>query len=194
MFVATASGFERRSSGEVRVDLSEDKKIRGTAIVFNSRSLDLGGFTEIITPQAIDRTLREAIDVRALVDHDTAKILGRKSAGTLSLRKARRGLEVEIDPPGTSYARDVLESLSRGDITGMSFGFRVLEDDWHLEEGLPVREILDMEVHEVSIVTFPAYESTDVNVAKRALQQFQASQMGRPIAMLRKVHRNRLAR
>jgi HK97 family phage prohead protease len=169
-----SSNFERRfASGELRVDVSTDRKIRGTAIVFNSRSVNLGGFTEVIKPEAVDRTIREGLDVRALVDHDTSKILGRTRAGTLALRKTRSGLAIEVDPPNTSYAKDIMESLERGDVSGMSFGFRVLTDEWRMEDGEPLREITDMIVSEVSFVTFPAYEATDAGVALRSLQAFR---------------------
>lgn len=166
--------FERRMSREARMAVV-DRKIRGTAIVFNSRSVDLGGFTEIILPEAIDRTLREGLDVRALVDHESGKVIGRTKAGTLLLRKTRKGLEVEIDPPDTSYARDLLESVERGDISGMSFGFRVVSDEWRMLDGEAVREVTDMIVSEVSVVAFPAYEATDVSVAQRSLQSFLAA-------------------
>lgn len=166
--------FERRTSREARMAVV-DRKIRGTAIVFNSRSVDLGGFTEIILPEAIDRTLREGLDVRALVDHESGKVIGRTKAGTLLLRKTRKGLEVEIDPPDTSYARDLLESVERGDISGMSFGFRVVSDEWRMLDGEAVREVTDMIVSEVSVVAFPAYEATDVSVAQRSLQSFLAA-------------------
>lgn len=148
--------------------------IRGHPIVFNQKSLDLGGFVEIIRPEAIDRTLREKVDLRALVDHDTAKILGRLTAGTLRVKKDAAGLGVEIDPPNTTVARDIVESIRRGDVTGGSFAFRTLTDNWHMEEGIAVREILDMRVSEVSVVTFPAYPDTDAEVAKRSLAAFTA--------------------
>jgi len=194
MSVRSADGWERRMSGDVRMDLTTDRKIRGTAIVFNALSLNLGGFREIIKPEAVDRTLREGLDVRALIDHDTGKVIGRTTAGTLSMRKDKRGLRIEIDPPNTSYARDLLESVSRGDISGMSFGFRVLTDDWRMEDGEPVRDVYDMTISEVSVVSFPAYEQTDVNVAQRSLQQFQQAKAGSRLEHLKRWHKTRIAR
>jgi HK97 family phage prohead protease len=185
--------FERRGSAESRVDV-HDRKIRGTAIVFNSLSRDLGGFREVIHPQAVDRTLRDGIDVRALVDHDSAKIIGRMSAGTLLLRKGRKGLEVEVDPPDTTYARDLMVSIDRRDITGMSFGFRVVTDEWRMEDGEAVRDVLDMTVSEVSFVTFPAYEATDAREAQRSLQAYQQGVGGSRLDYLKKLHKTRLAR
>jgi HK97 family phage prohead protease len=170
MSVVPADGLERRAAvGAVRVDVSTDRQIRGYAIVFDSLSVALGGFRERILPEAVNRTLREGLDVRALVDHDSSKIIGRVTAGTLSLAKDKSGLRVLINPPQTTVAADLLESIQRGDITGMSFAFRTLEDDWHIEDGEPVREVSDMVIREVSIVSFPAYE--DTSVALRSLDQ-----------------------
>jgi HK97 family phage prohead protease len=189
-------GFERRMSGELRIGLEGDRKIRGTAVAFNSLSLDLGGFREIIKPEAVDRTLREGLDVRALVDHDSGKIIGRIKAGTLSLQRSRRGLEVVIDPPNTSYARDLIESVERGDISGMSFGFRVAPggEEWRQEDGEHVRYVTDMTISEVSVVGFPAYPATDVQVAMRSLQNFQQEQGGSRLEYLKKWHKTQLAR
>lgn len=186
MSVRSSDGWERRILADVRVELDHDRTIRGTAIVFDALSQDLGGFREIIKPEAIDRTLREGLDVRALVDHDTGKVLGRTKSGTLLLRKTRRGLEVSIDAPNTSYARDLLESVERGDISGMSFGFRTLTDDWRMEDGETIREVTDMIVSEVSVVAFPAYTQTDASVAQRSLQQFREAQQGRSLEMAKR--------
>jgi Escherichia/Staphylococcus phage prohead protease len=188
------SDLERRMMGEVRVELDASRKIRGYAIVFNALSQDLGGFREIIKPEAVDRTLSEALDVRALVDHDTGKIIGRTRSGTLALRKDKKGLRVEIDPADTTAGRDILESVKRGDVSGMSFAFRTLTDDWHLEDGEPIRDVLDMTISEVSIVSFPAYTQTSVDVAQRSLAQFTETHRHSGIEWKRKVLRNALAR
>src|SRR4051812_31232906 len=125
---------ERRAFIECRVDAIDTRRLRGYAIVFNARSQNLGGFQEIIAPEAIDRTFKEAIDVRALVNHDSAKVIGRLRAGTLQMEKDGTGLRVTIEPdPEISYAKDILGSVRRGDVWGMSFAFRTVEDDWDYE-------------------------------------------------------------
>ena len=198
-----SADLERRFvGGECRMDPTDGSRIRGMAVVFDSLSENLGGFKEIIKPEAVDRTLREALDVRALADHDTGKVLGRTKSGTLQLRKEKRGLAIALDAdPEISYAKDVMRAVSRGDISGMSFGFRVLEDDWREdpETGFPVREVLDMRIAEVSIVAFPAYAATDVQVSQRSLDSLREFQIARrysnrSVAHLQRVHKARLAR
>jgi HK97 family phage prohead protease len=192
--------WERRSLGEVRVDLAEDRKIRGVAIVFNSRSVNLGGFREIIKPSAVDRTLTQNLNVMALWNHDTGKVLGSRRAGTLMMRKEPRGLAIEIDPPNTSDGRDALTLVARGDVTGMSFRFRVPQggDEWLDgvdEDGNPIaiREVNDMTFDEVSVVSFPAYQATDVQVALRSLEAFKAERASRR-DYLERLHKSRMAR
>lgn len=173
----SATTFEERRISPAHVTAEQDDRvIRGYAVVFNVLSEDLGGFRERILPAAVNRALKA--DVRALVDHDTAKVLGRTTAGTLALRKDGHGLSTTIEPdPEISYAKDIMRAVARGDVSGMSFRFRVFPDgdDWHSEDGGVVRDIHDMEIDEISIVTFPAYLQTDVNVAQRSLKAFQAS-------------------
>jgi HK97 family phage prohead protease len=177
--------IERRAASPMAP--TQGRTLRGYAIAFNSLSADLGGFREIILPEAVDRTLRDRLDVRALVDHDPSQVIGRTTAGTLTLEKDTRGLLAEIDPPDTTAGRDILTLVSRGDVDGMSFGFRVLPggDTFEMRDGMPVRIIHDMTILEVSVVTFPAYSAADVQVAQRALQAMQA-QRGQGIAGLRR--------
>lgn len=150
---------------------AEGTTIHGLAIPFGVLSADLGGFRERFEPSAVDRTFDEQVDVRALVDHEPAKIIGRLKAGTLTLRKADDGLHVTIHPPNTTVGRDILESVRRGDVSGMSIAFRVMQggERFETDRGEPVRVITDARIVEASIVTFPAYEATDASVARRAL-------------------------
>lgn len=165
-------GWERRATvGGTK----SHPMIRGTAIVFNERSLDLGGFVEVIRPEAFSRTLREGIDVRAFFGHDPDKVLGRMSSGTLKVDVDRTGVHVEIDPPSVTDPPNLMESIERGDISGMSFGFRLMPDaeEWKREGGQIVRYVNDMRVSEVSVVSMPAYEPTHVQVALRSLHSFR---------------------
>lgn len=140
--------------------------IVGHFIVFDSRSVDLGGFFEEIRPSAVDRSLSEKHDIRALWSHNAALPLGRSGPRTLKVRKDARGLYGEIATP--SWADQYLESVERGDVSGASFGFSVIEDVWHFkrEEETILREVLDMVVWEVSPVAFPAYPSTRIRAER----------------------------
>jgi HK97 family phage prohead protease len=159
--------FEIRSRAEVEAN---EGKLVGYAAVFNSRSHDLGGFVEVIQPGAFDRTLKERPDVLALVDHDESKVLARTTNGTLKLTPDERGLRVEIDPADTSYARDSLTLVRRGDVHSMSFRFRKFPggDSFDMGQTPPVRFLRSVELSEVSVVTLPAYPATQVSV--RALR------------------------
>lgn len=140
-------------------------KIVGYAAVFGTESEDLGGFTETIRVGAFTETLKSKPDVRALVDHDSRQILGRTKSGTLSLSVDTIGLRAEIQPPDTQVGRDVMESIRRGDIDQMSFGFRTTEDEWN--EDFTRRELIGVDLFDVSVVAFPAYRDTSVAVRSR---------------------------
>lgn len=174
-------GIERRGFAECRIEADDSgRKLRGYAIVFDSLSQDLGGFQEIIAPSAVDRALDEAHDIRALVDHDSGKIIGRTRSGTLSLKKDKHGLRVAIDPDlEISYVKDIMRSVSRGDVSGMSFGFRTLDDEWDFDRKIPLRTVTDMLISEVSIVAMPAYQATDISVAQRSMDAFRGNPPGR---------------
>lgn len=151
---------------ERRDEHDEAPVLIGHAAVFNSRSEDLGGFVEVIEPGAFSRSLDS--DIRALFNHDTNFVLGRTTSQTLTLREDGKGLRVEIMPPNNALMRDlVIAPIERGDISQMSFGFRVRAGGSRFEEeedGTIVRFLNDLELFEVSPVTFPAYPATDVAV------------------------------
>jgi len=153
---------------ELRV--SEDGKapvITGYAAVFGQMSEDLGGFRESIAHGAFAKTIKES-DVRALWNHDANYPLGRNKAGTLRLKEDKKGLAIEIDPPKTQWAADLMESIRRGDVDQMSFGFQTIKDKWESEDKSNVtRELQEVRLFDVSPVTFPAYPQT--TVAVRAL-------------------------
>jgi uncharacterized protein len=175
---AQAAPVERRSftvSGLKIEKRSTDGKavMRGHAAVFNSTSADLGGFREQVAPGAFTRTLEQGADVRALINHDPNLVLGRSKAGTLRLSQDETGLAVEIDPPDTTYARDLMASMERGDIDQMSFTFRTVKDDWAQSPSGTMRTLLDVDLLDVSPVTYPAYAATDI--AARSAQESPAA-------------------
>lgn len=168
--------MERRNGGLTSIE-SDGKHVIGYAAVFGSRSQNLGGFTEEIRPGSFRRSLDSGADVRALLDHDTSKVLGRRSSGTLSLSEDSRGLLIDITLPDTSYARDVAELLKRGDVSQMSFGFSVPNgtDIWgEGESGLRHRTLTECSLAEVSVVTFPAYTETSCALRSLARHRMQA--------------------
>lgn len=140
--------------------------IAGYAAVFGSAA-DIGGqFREIIAPGAFQGAI--AGDVRALIDHDSGRVIGRTTAGTLRLIEDDVGLAVEIDLPDTQDGRDLATLIARGDISGMSFGFIVTRQLWDETGDIPVRTIQAVDLREVSAVAFPAYD--DTSLALRSLE------------------------
>jgi HK97 family phage prohead protease len=154
----------------------------GRPVVYDSWSEPIGGmFRERILPGAFDEWLAGEPDVIACVNHDPARLLGRTASGTVRLVNDKQGLSVEVDPPATTYAADLAESVKRGDIRGMSFVFECTEDRWGSGEGGPTRDVLRARIYEVSYVTFPAYPET--SAALRSLQEHLSSQAARGAQM-----------
>ncbi|HEV2133396.1 MAG TPA: HK97 family phage prohead protease [Terracidiphilus sp.] len=139
------------------------KQIQGYAIVFNSRSTDLGGFIEICSPQMLTRTLKESPDVLALRDHKSELLLGRTTAGTLALNPDNKGLAFTITLPKTNIGDDTAENVRLRNLTGCSFGFVAVKDDWKVVNGQLTRTLLDIDLFEISVTSFPAYDATSVN-------------------------------
>jgi HK97 family phage prohead protease len=151
---------------EMRVIRAEGQpaKIEGYAAVFDKMSEVMWGFREVIRPGAFTNTLKTA-DVRALWQHDPSMPLGRTKNGTLELAEDAQGLRISITPPDTQWGRDAVASIERGDVDQMSFGFSTVTDSWGKDEAdFPLRELLEVNLWEVSPVTFPAYPDTTVAV------------------------------
>ena len=165
--------IELRASGD-----GEAPVITGYAAVYDQLSDPIGGmFREKIAPGAFAAVLQRGYDVRALIDHNPEKILGRTKSGTLRLSQNPKGLRCEIDPPDTQYARDLMASIKRRDIDQMSFSFRTIEDSWDetaIDGKLTiVRTLHDLELCDVSPVTYAAYPQTEVGV--RRLKEYVAA-------------------
>ena len=168
---------------EVRAEKTENKyTIKGLPIVFNSET-DLGWFRETIASGALDKT--DLKDVRFLVNHDLNKIPLARSRNnnensTMRLKVTERGLEIEadLDVENNSEARSLYSAVERGDISGMSFMFSIRGYKWtDVDTDSPLRTITDIsQVIEVSAVTLPAYESTEISARdKTALDSAKAS-------------------
>lgn len=161
-------GLERRAATELRA--AGGRKLAGYAAVFNSPA-KLGGFTEIIRPGAFTSSLRAGSDIRALVDHDPTKLLGRTSSGTLRLSEDGRGLAFEIEVPDTQLGNDILTLAKRGDVNSMSFGFITPPqgDSWPSADR---RELRAVDLQEISVLhLLPAYSDTVVQARSRELRE-----------------------
>ncbi len=196
------------------VDETEAPHIRGYAAVFDSESqplMEMGGqtFVERVAPGAFANSI-DGGDVRALWNHDPNYVLGRTTAETLRLSEDEHGLAVDIIPPDTGWARDLMTSMRRGDVNQMSFGFQVVRDQWETERSdkgtRNVRTLLEVRLYDVSPVTFPAYPQTSVGVrsfgdvvqelaqvrqreieAQRAAMQGRAAQRERELGLIQRM-------
>tara|TARA_R100001443_G_scaffold116999_2_gene139474 strand:+ start:436 stop:1392 length:957 start_codon:yes stop_codon:yes gene_type:complete len=169
---------------ESRVEETEDKRdiVIGYGSIFNSRSENLGGFYEYISPSAISQETIDNSDVRALINHDESLILARSTSGTLKLNVDEKGLKYEFDIPETSYGKDLAINMKNGNITQSSFAFTVAEngDEWSTDEnGNDVRTITKIDkLYDVSPVTYPAYRmaESDLVIAQRGLACYKETQ------------------
>lgn len=167
VWVRSGLRVERRADGKAPM-------IVGHASVFNEWTTLYRGkdyeVREIVRPGAFKNALAEGQDVRALFNHDANFILGRSTSGTLRMVEDSAGLLCEIDPPDTQAARDLLVSIERGDVSGMSFAFTIraggdrrisrTENDIEIYE----RELTDLDLYDVSPVVYPAYPGTDLGM------------------------------
>ena len=151
---------------ELRVNRQEGEppQIKGHAAVFNKLSEELWGFREKVAPGAFTKTLKKA-DVRALFNHDPNFVLGRNKAKTLTLQEDENGLAFSVTPPDTQWARDLMVSMERGDISQCSFGFQTVKDSWDNTDPKDIiRTLEEVELFDVSVVTYPAYPQAKAQV------------------------------
>ena len=161
--------FETREDGQ--------EVVVGYGSIWNSRSENLGGFYEYISPDAISQETIDKSDVRALINHDPNLVLARSTAGNLTLSVDEKGLRYEFSIPETSYGKDLAINMKNGNINQSSFAFTVGADEWSTdEEGNDIRTITSIEkLYDVSPVTYPAYSQaeSDLVVAQRALAMYK---------------------
>jgi HK97 family phage prohead protease len=165
--------IEKRSiATELRASEQKDcYELRGVAAAYNSLSKNLGGFCERIAPGAFTRSLNSGKDLKCLYNHETGVVLGSRRAGTLTVEDTKRGLEFRCQlNPASQQHRDIYESVKRGDVADMSFGFNVDPNGDEFDQAKDEkgqrflrRTLKSVDLHEISVVTFPAYNSTAVS-------------------------------
>jgi len=154
---------------ELRVDPGAEWPIDGHVARFEDLSENLGGFREKIRRGAFRKTLMEA-DIRGLFNHDPNYVLGRNKASTMQLEEDSIGLRMRIKPPEAQWASDLIASMKRGDVDQGSFQFRTIRDEWDQSDRENViRTLVEVQLFDVSIVTFPAYKNTKVFARADAL-------------------------
>lgn len=161
---------------ETREGQNGKKVISGYFSVFNSETELWPGAFESIDPGAFAETLGN--DIRALTNHDTTLVLGRNKAGTLKLEADSRGLWGEITiNENDSDALNLYERVKRGDVDQCSFGFRIMEEEteWR-DDGTVKWTLKKVDLHEVSVCTFPAYEDTGVQARHEEVEQYREKQ------------------
>lgn len=153
--------MERRAASlELR---AKGRRLSGYAATFGTEAR-INDFMETVSHGAFRKTLASGTDVLALVDHNAHQVLARLRSGNLHLMEDSRGLEFDLTVPDTSYGRDILELVTRGDAGGMSFGFVAVEERWDGDH----RMLNSVDLREISVVSaFPAYANTIVQARSR---------------------------
>ncbi|WP_130807654.1 HK97 family phage prohead protease [Senegalia massiliensis] len=156
---------------KVREEQEGDMYLEGYFIVFNRETELWPGAYEEISPDACKNTLSN--DIRALINHDTTLVLGRNKSNTLLLEVDSKGLfgTIKINSNDTD-AVNIYQRVKRGDVSGNSFGFNILNEETdYREDGTIKWTIKEIDLHEVSITTFPAYEDTTIEARKKEVEQ-----------------------
>lgn len=170
---------EFRTSENLIAKDDEKMIVEGYALRFNTESHLLGEFVETISPKALENA--DLSDVRCLIDHNSSYVLGRTKAETLTLNVDDEGLYFRCQLPNTTYARDLYENIKLGNVNQCSFGFTVDEDGDVFEkrsDGLFKRTVNKIKaLFDVSVVTYPAYEDTDVAPALRSIENIKEDEL-----------------
>ena len=160
------SSFETREDGD-------DLIIEGYFAVYNSNSDIADGMSESIAPGAFSETLGN--DIRALTNHDTSLVLGRNRAGTLELKDDSHGLwgRIKVNP-NDQDALNTYERVKRGDVNQCSIGFNILSEETDFREDGSIHwTITKVDLWEVSVCTFPAYEETNISARKHDAEEIK---------------------
>ena len=153
-----------------------EKVIEGYFALYEQETELFDGVYEIITKGAFDNTLNN--DIRALWNHNSQYVLGRSKNVSLEMKADDKGLFGTIKLPNTQYAQDLHELVQRGDIDQCSFGFNILGEDLEeLANGGYRWRINEIDLHEISVVTFPAYENTTVQARSKQIEQIEQRKM-----------------
>jgi HK97 family phage prohead protease len=149
------------------------RTIQGHASTFDQQAEIGGQFLEIVRPGAFKRSLKENRDVLLLFNHDANRLLARTANGSLKLREDSVGLAFSAALPDTTLAGDVLELVKRQTLAGCSFSFIAKRESWgeikdETGKARPLRELLDVDLFDCSVVTTPAYSATDVSASESA--------------------------
>lgn len=151
---------------------ADERVVEGYFALYEQETELFPNSYEIISKGAFDNTLNN--DIRALWNHNTQYVLGRSKNGSLQLQADEKGLFGTIKLPKTQYAEDLYELVNRGDIDQASFGFDILEEEFEeLANGGYRWRIKQIELHEISVVTFPAYENTSVKARSKQIEKFE---------------------
>lgn len=163
-----------KSNLQVREETDkQDKTIEGYFVVFETETELWPGAFEEIARGAFDETMEN--DIRALINHETGLVLGRTKSGTLELKLDDKGLWGRISINENDLdAMNLYARVQRGDVDQCSFGFNILEESAdYREDGTVKWTIEKIDLHEVSVVTFPAYEATGVQARKRDFEEIK---------------------
>jgi len=158
-------------SGQLRAEPGDKKYIEGYFAVFNARTELWPGVFEEIAPEAFNDTLSN--DIRVLINHDTTLVLGRNKSGTAEIKVDSRGLwtKVEVNEKD-SDAVNAYERVQRGDVDQCSFGFNIIDEEIsYLDNGDVLFRLKKIDLHEVSVCTFPAYPETSVNARQKDIDE-----------------------